>query len=123
VDLLPTFCKVAGVKVPEAVTAKLDGEDLSAALTGAEPVRRKPLFWEYGRNEKSFAYAPQPDNRSPNVAVREGDWKLLINADGSGAELYNLAADRNESRNLAAQESEVVKRLSAAALNWRRSVP
>lgn len=123
VDLLPTFCKIAGVKVPEAVTAKLDGEDMSAAITGTEPVRRKPLFWEYGRNEKSFAYAPQPDNRSPNVAVREGDWKLLINADGSDAELYNLAADRNESKNMAAQEGEVVKRLSTAALNWRRSVP
>ena len=109
--------------MPEAVAEKLDGEDLSAAFTGAEPVRSQPLFWEYGRNETSFAYPPQKDNRSPNVAMRDGDWKLLINADGSGAELYNLAADRNETNNLAAKEVEITKRLSIAALNWRRSVP
>jgi arylsulfatase A-like enzyme len=122
VDLLPTFCQVAGVKMPDSVAAKLDGEELSAALSGGEPVRSKSLFWEYGRNDKSFAY-PQGNNRSPNVAVRDGDWKLLINADGTGAELYNLASDRNETKDLAAQEGEVVKRLSTAALAWRRSLP
>jgi len=123
VDLLPTFCQLAGVKVPDTVNTKLDGEDLSAAITGAAPVRSKPLFWEYGRNTESFAYPPQKDNRSPNLAVRDGDWKLLINADGSGAELYNLATDRNETTNLAEKESGVVKRLSATVLAWRRALP
>jgi arylsulfatase A-like enzyme len=122
VDLLPTFCSLAGVTVPESVATKLDGEDLSAAIAGTETSRSKPLFWEYGRNETAFKY-PGANNRSPNVAVREGDWKLLINAGGSGAELYNLASDREETNNLAAKEVEVVKKLSAAALNWRRSVP
>lgn len=121
-DLLPTFCSIAGVKVPENIAPKLDGEDLSAAITGATPVRRKPLFWEYGRNETAFRYPPG-QNRSPNIAVRDGDWKLLINADGSGAELYNLASDREETNNLAAKEVERTKQLSAAALSWRRSVP
>lgn len=123
VDLFPTFCQVAGVKVPDAVALKLDGEDLSAAFFGGEPTRGKPLFWEYGRNEKSFAYPPQRKNRSPNVAMRDGDWKLLINADGAGAELYNLAVDPNETKNLVAQESDVAKRLSSATLAWRNSLP
>lgn len=122
VDFLPTFCRFAGVKVPERIASQLDGEDLSAALMGAEPRRSKPLLWEYGRNETAFRY-PQGRNRSPNVAMRDGDWKLLINADGLGAELYDLASDRAETVNLAAKEVEVAKRLSAAALNWRRAVP
>jgi len=111
------------VKLPDEVAAKLDGEELSAVLSGAEPVRSKPLFWEYGRNEQSFRYPAQPTNRSPNVAVREGDWKLLVNADGSNTELYNLAIDRHETNNLAANESQLTKRLSEAALDWRRSLP
>ena len=121
-DLLPTLCRIAGVPLSAATSAKLDGEDLSTALNGAEPKRTKPLFWEYGRNETAFRF-PQGKNRSPNVAVREGDWKLLINADGSDAELYNLASDPHETNNLAAKEVELTKKLSAAALSWRRSMP
>ena len=57
------------------------------------------------------------------MAVRDGDWKLLVNADGTGAELYDLAADRTETRNLAADRPAVAGRLTAAALKWRKSVP
>ncbi len=60
-----------------------DGEDLSEALLGrGTPKRMKPLFWEYGRNTTSFGFPKEAKHRSPNVAVRDGDWKLLVNADG-----------------------------------------
>jgi arylsulfatase A-like enzyme len=61
--------------------------------------------------------------RSPNVAVLDGDWKLLVNADGAGAELYDLAADPNETRNRAADRPEVAAKLKDQALAWRKSVP
>src|SRR5262249_10128062 len=68
VDLFPSLCAIAGVPRPKDV--QFDGEDLSAALLGKKTVaRRRPLFWEYGRNEESFVY-PQGRDRSPNVAVR-----------------------------------------------------
>lgn len=123
VDLLPTFCHLAGARVPDDIAARLDGEDLGGAFTGAQPLRTKPLFWEYGRNDTSFRYAPAPANRSPRVALREADWKLLINADGTGAELYDTAKDRNETINLAEKEPEITKRMSEAALKWRKSLP
>ena len=85
VDLLPSLCTVAGATPPPAIAAKLDGEDLSAAFNGGTPMRTKPIFWEYGRNTNSFAYPKARGDRSPNVAVRDGNWKLLINNDGSGA--------------------------------------
>jgi arylsulfatase A-like enzyme len=109
VDLFPSFCALAGAGVPPG----LDGENMSAAWLGKPVVRKRALFWEYGRNNKSFHY-PQGRDRSPNHAVREGNWKLLVNADGSGAELYDLAADPKETRNVATQHPEIMERLSKA---------
>jgi len=121
VDFFPTLCSLAGVK-PPSVSA-FDGEDMSAALLGRNFTRTKPLFWEYGRNTNSFAYPKEIYDRSPNVAVREGRWKLLVNANGSGAELYDVVADRNETRNLIAERSAVSERLKRMALEWRRAMP
>jgi arylsulfatase A-like enzyme len=81
------------------------------------------LFWEYGRNG-TFGYPMEtPDERSPNVAIREGKWKLLVNADGSDAQLYDLDADQHETTNVAVKNSAVAKRLTDMALKWRKSLP
>ena len=120
VDLFPTLAGLCGASLPAGYVS--DGEDLGASLRGGSPRRTRPLFWEYGRNEKAFAY-PAGKNRSPNVAVRDGDWKLLINADGTGAELYDIAADPKESHDLAASRPEVAKPLVDRALAWRKSLP
>ncbi|HAK97417.1 MAG TPA: N-acetylgalactosamine-6-sulfatase [Planctomycetes bacterium] len=123
VDLLPSLCKVAGASIPAEVAAVLDGEDLSAAFAGGSPVRTKPLLWEYGRNTVSFAYPKAPADRSPNVAVRDGRWKLLVNADGSNVELYDISADPKETRNLAGEEPNTAARLAGEALKWRKALP
>lgn len=120
VDLLPTLCTIGGAKLP--TNAAFDGEDMSRALVGEPMARQKPLLWEYGRNDDTFAY-PQGRDRSPNVAMLEGSWKLLINADGTGAELYDLATDPNETNSVAADKPEIAKRLSRQALEWRKSLP
>jgi arylsulfatase A-like enzyme len=119
VDLFPTLCTIAGAKLPAGVA--FDGEPMEKALTGANVVRQKPLFWEYGRNDKFFRYPA--NDRSPNVAVREGQWKLLVNADGSGAELYDVVTDEGENSNVAQQHADITERLKQAALQWRSSLP
>ncbi len=120
VDLLPTLATIADAKLP--VNYAGDGEDISAALLGQVHTRRKTIFWEYGRNEKIFAY-PKPPDRSPNLAMLDGNWKLLMNADGTGAELYDLLADSNEKKNLANAQPERVAKMKAALLEWRRALP
>jgi len=121
VDLFPTFCRIAGASLPKKV--KFDGEDMSQAFSGKSVTRKKPMFWEYGRNP-TFGYPREyPGQISPNVAVRDGKWKLLVNADGSQVELYDIDADRLETKNVADQNPKITERLKTAALNWRKSLP
>ena len=119
-DMFPTFCELAGAPIP--TDAPPEGRSMTAALFGKSIDRTTPLFWEYGRNTNSFGL-PRGANRSPNVAMREGDWKLLVNADGTGTELYDLKKDPREESNLADKETARSARMKAAALEWRRSLP
>jgi len=120
-DFFPMFCKLTGTALPRDIA--FDGEDLTEAWSGKNLSRQKPLFWEYGRNNIGFDFPRIPRDRSPNLAMREGKWKLLVNADGSGLELYDLDADRNETENLAATNPETANRLKDMLLNWRKSLP
>ena len=72
VDLLPTLAKLSGVSIP--ATHALDGEDRSAVLLGQTSARTKPLFWEW-----RFAIAGDIFHHSPMLAIRDGDWKRLLN--------------------------------------------
>ena len=129
VDFLPTLCSLASVPAPYGVS--FDGEDLSAAFRGGKQTRTKPLFWEYGRKPaakgakglRAFPYPSEPDSKSPNVALRDGRWKLLVNADGSRVELYDLDADPNETRNLAEARPDIARQLTERALAWKKSLP
>jgi arylsulfatase A-like enzyme len=118
IDMLPTICRLVGLAVPN----RLDGEDVSAALLG-EPVKRKtPIFWEYGRRT-GYLKPGNKDYCSPPLAIRDGDWKLLMNQDGGGVELYNLAEDLKESRNLAGSQADVAETLKKKLAAWRAAMP
>ncbi|MES2793297.1 MAG: sulfatase [Planctomycetota bacterium] len=101
-DLLPTILTAAGGKVDPAW--KLDGVDLLPYLTGANKARpHETLYWRFG----------------PQWAVRQGDLKLVVSKGGSGSpELYNLATDFAESKDLAAAQPEKVKELQAVWKKW-----
>ncbi len=119
VDLLPTFCSLAGLPVPDT---GLDGVDMSAAFRGERPTRTQPLFWEYGR-DPSYLRPGLESDRSPALAVRDGNWKLLMNTDGSGVELYDFSGGSEETHNLAEQRPGIASRLRASLLRWWQSIP
>jgi len=121
VDFFPTLVRLAHANLP--LDAKSDGEDASAMLLGQASSRARPLFWEYGRNTNAFAFPGIAPNRSPNLAVRDGNWKLLVNTDGTGAELYDVVRDPNETRNVIARRAGLSNRLARAVLEWRKSLP
>jgi arylsulfatase A-like enzyme len=101
-DVLPTIVAAAGGAIP--ASAKLDGVDLTPFVTGSNPARpHQTLYWRYG----------------PQWAVRHGDYKLVVSRGGSGKpELYNLAADISEAKDLAAAQPEKMKELQALWDKW-----
>jgi len=101
-DVLPTAIIAAGGK-PEA-SWNLDGVDLMPFLTGKQTARpHQTLYWRYG----------------PQWAIRDGDLKLVVSKGGSGSpELYNLATDIGESKDLAAAQPAKVKALQAMWDKW-----
>lgn len=118
VDFLPTVCKLAGVEMPSSVQP--DGEDVSDIWLGKSRPRKRPLHWEWLFNVaggKADGYMP------PMLAVRDGDWKLFVNHNGTGARLYNIPKDISEEHDLAAQNPDVVKSLTVKALDWTKSLP
>ena len=110
VDWLPTLCAIAGVKVS---AADFEGEDTSAAWFGkAAHVRAKPLLWK-------------PSSPGSTAGIREGQWKLVCptRKNGGDRELYDIATDPAESKNLAKQHPEIVKKLSAKVEAWVATLP
>ncbi|MGL4555362.1 MAG: sulfatase family protein [Gemmataceae bacterium] len=100
VDVLPTFCELAGVKRP---AAPLDGTSVVPLLSGKPVERAVPLYWQYDRALGGFTHA-----------VRVGDRKLLADAKREKVALYDLAADPGEKADRAEDEPAAVKELLAA---------
>jgi arylsulfatase A-like enzyme len=115
VDLYPTFLDATGSKVAEGKT--LDGESLVPLLKGEPALRRKAIFWHFpGYLNTAVIRGRDPDFRTRPVSViRKGDWKLYLyheewQLDGgagkldtnNAVELYNLAADIGEFKDVAA---------------------
>ncbi len=118
IDLVPSLLALA--EVSKRADATFDGENLAPVLLGESTASRAaPLFWRRPPDRK-FAYGAGP---LPDLSVREGDWKLLCDYDGSKPELYNLAVDPGESSNLAEKEPAVVQRLTRAVLAWNQRMP
>lgn len=118
IDLLPTLCKLAGVHLPSAA---LDGEDMSAAWLGRPQKREKDLMWVYGFND-AFLKPGNPRYHSPDLAIRSGSWKALVNDDGTRLELYDLDKDVAEAHNVAAQYPDIAQRLSARVIHWWKTL-
>jgi uncharacterized sulfatase len=66
---------------------------------------------------------PPSQERLPDLCIREGDWKLLCEYDGSQSQLYNLSLDRAETENLATKHPDRVNHLAKALLEWNKSMP
>ncbi|TKG96118.1 N-acetylgalactosamine 6-sulfate sulfatase (GALNS) [Puteibacter caeruleilacunae] len=119
VDLLPTFCELAGKKLPAGY--KPDGESFVSIFENIPFKRTKPLFWEW-----RFPVVndnPYQANRWPIMAVRQGDWKLLANKERDRIELYNISEDVFENHNLASENPDIVETLISLWDAWKAELP
>lgn len=115
VDLLPTFCELAGATPAKGYQP--DGISQVQVLQGkASVTRTKPLFWKMGGGKDSeFHWA--------NYAVVDQRWKLLTTADAKRVELYDIAADPLEMQDLAAEKADMVKGIVAKLEAWKATLP
>ena len=119
VDLLPTFCEIAGIRLPASYQP--DGISQLAVLLGnPAPSRTKPLFW------KTLSAWPAPNNRPDHwvsYSVMHETWKLVANRDLSHIELFDLVTDPFETHNLREGQSGVVSELLLKLESWQRTLP
>lgn len=101
---------------------ELDGEDVLDAMLGrSEEGREAPLFFRRPPDRPGFQRWGDEDN--PDLAVRSGKWKFLINYDKSEPQLYDLEKDVSESQNLAADQADLVEKFTTAVFEWNEGMP
>ena len=108
IDLMATAVDLAGAKYPaelsgEKITA-MQGVSLRTAFANQPLPRAEPLFWEHEGNR----------------AARDGQWKLVARGPAGKWELYDMLADRTETRDLAAAEPSKLKELIAKWEAWAK---
>ena len=112
VDFVPTICAFTGTQMP--ATYQSDGYDRSEIILGSTKKTTNPLYWYYPNK-------PLPgkkENVSPVLATRSGDWKFLMEADGSNQQLYNLKEDHRETKNVFKEEKKIAEQLQVKLSNW-----
>lgn len=113
IDIMATLIDVSGATYPESFKGHeippIDGISLAPAFDGKPLARREPIFIEHENN----------------AFVRDGDWKLV----GRGVtpprglavekwELYHISKDGTELNDLASEQPQRVKQMSAAWEKW-----
>lgn len=99
-DMLPTFCEMAGLEVPENV----DGISMLPTLVGQPQPQHDYLYWEFTQ-------------RGGWQAIRQGNFKAVRgnvrkNPDAE-IELYDLSHDLGEKKNVAADYPAKVQQMKA----------
>ncbi len=109
IDLMSTFCELAGFEYPGTFAGRsilpTEGKSLVSLLQGQSRQEHAQLFWEHLGNK----------------AVREGDWKLVGKgkpSDLKSWQLFDLASDRTEGHDLAKGHPERVQQMAQAWIQW-----
>jgi arylsulfatase A-like enzyme len=107
IDIMATCVAASSATYPRQLDGQsilpFEGQSLVPALDD-QPLQRDFLAWEH----------------EGNAALRAGDWKLVRQGSQGVWELYNLANDRTELRNLAEQEPLRVQELASLWQAWAR---
>jgi arylsulfatase A-like enzyme len=111
-DLYPTVLEACGL--PLRPEQHVDGASLLPPLRGGQGPVHDALFWHY----------PHYGNQGgrPSGAVQVGEWKLVEWFEDGSVELYDLASDIGERRDLASAEPERAAELLARLRKWRDEV-
>lgn len=122
IDLYPTLLEITGT--PSPADYQLDGVSLVPLLEDPDSgLDRDALFWHFpcyleGQGDPDGG----PFRTTPAGAIRMGNWKLIEWFETGRLELYNLADDVGESRDLSRENPEQREALLARMRAWRAEV-
>jgi arylsulfatase A len=102
-DLLPTFVAAAGAAVDPSW--RVDGKNLLPVWLGKEAAPERTLFWEWRAEGADL------------TAAMRGDFKLVVTRGGK-PELFNVATDPAERRDVSALHSELAENLKSELDDW-----
>lgn len=111
-DLMPTFVELSGATPGAGETAgyETDGHSLVSFLKGGPAPARDYFYWEL-------------HEQTPLQAARFGDWKAVRRGQQRPIEIYDLAQDPGEQKDLAEARPELVERAQAIFADAHRPDP
>ena len=112
IDILPTLCELTGAPLPDR---QLDGKSLAPLLkSGGGVSPHDYLFHQWNRGHPVLTSVAGDRELQASWAVRNARGQKLLMT----GELYDLATDPGESRNIAEQNPDVVHELQAHVNRW-----
>jgi arylsulfatase A-like enzyme len=121
VDFYPTFCEITGAELPSAQVR--DGLSFVSLLRGGGKgkLSRDAIYWHFPgylqANTKRGTW-----RTTPAGALRVGDFKLIEFFEDGRLELYDLASDIGEKRNLAGAMPAKANEMQERLRSWRSAV-
>lgn len=122
VDFFRTIATLGAARLPAEAEAQVEGRDLTPLLENpAAPWPARTLITHTGRWPKG---SPPDTAQYRNCAIRDPRYTLVSVRGGAQPawELYDVKADPGQTRDIAAERSAEVQRLSAVYDDWWRSV-
>jgi arylsulfatase A-like enzyme len=131
VDLMPTFAEVGGAALPK--NQPVDGQSFMKLLNTGKDLKKRSIFWHYplylqGKDSKRgwpgdnvlpvYGTNKMYWRAVPGSAIMEGDWKLIYFYEYEKYELYNLALDQSEQKDLSQSHPRIAKRLYKKLMKW-----
>ncbi len=111
-DFYPTLLEIAGL--PLKPEQHKDGRSFVPILKGKK-YRREPIYWYY-------TFAKMGTGNPSMASVRDGDYKLVEFLYTKEVELYNIAKDPGETKNLASKMPAKVKKMLKMLHDWEDKV-
>ncbi len=112
VDLLPTVAELLHIEPPS--DRELDGQSITATFSGGEIKRKRPLIWTI-----DLAGEDDPINE---WAIRDGDWKLILDRNEKPRFLFNIADDPYELYNLLGKNDQILAMLIQKFEKYRENI-
>ncbi|MBY0589095.1 sulfatase-like hydrolase/transferase [bacterium] len=117
VDFYPTMLEVLGSPKPSQT---LDGETLVPLWRDPRASLERDAIYQHF---PGYLGAGKSQWRTTPVSlIQSGQWKLMEFLEDGRIELYNLASDMGESRNLAMELPHKAKELNDKLIAWRKEI-